>query len=186
VLNKFKEMGILPYISKCIHLFIIFSLLLFVSFDSYAATTSQNVGVTLSVNTSISMDLDIRLVDFERMVPGEVKLDVPPQGLLVTCKSNNPNAPWYLKISSTGPLSYGPYTIPDSDFYWYGWTDGNGTWYGTGDNNLTSAPILAYASPTAGLNLPEGTVCHFKFKLAVPKDQEPGQYMTTVQFTMTE
>lgn len=187
MLNKFKGMAILPHISRCIHLFIIVSLLLAPSFSSFAQNSdTDSVNVTLNVNTSISMDLDIRVVDFERMIPGEVKLDVPSQGLLVTCKSNNPNAPWYLKISETGPLSYGPYTIPDSNFYWYGFTDGDGIWYGTGEDNLSTTPILVYASPTSGLNLPDGTVCHFKFKLAIPKDQEPGPYMTTVQFTMTE
>jgi hypothetical protein len=120
------------------------------------------------------------------MVPGEIKEDVPPQGLLVTCKSNDPDAPWYLKISDTGPLTYGPYTIPNSNFYWYGYSSGSGTWYGTGEDNLSTAPVLAYSSPSSGLNLPGGTVCQFKFRLDVPPDQEPGPYSTIVQFTVTE
>ncbi|MCX5726605.1 MAG: hypothetical protein NT030_05455 [Candidatus Saganbacteria bacterium] len=171
--------------SRCFLLFAIVSLLL-ASRSFTASATTPPVVVTLNVNTFISMDLDIRIVDFERMVQGEVKEDVPPQGLQVTCKSNDPDAPWYLKISDTSPLTYGPDTIPNSHFYWYGYSSGSGTWYGTGEDNLSTAPVLAYSSPSSGLNLPGGTVCQFKFKLELPPDQEPGPYSTTVQFTMTE
>ncbi len=149
-----------------------------------SATRTAQISVT--VGNYFRLSVDRGTIDFEKMKPGDVKDNMPPEGVIVTSNTNTGN-PWYLKISNDSPLSSGPYVIPDSNFSWYGWTDGAGTWYGTGNNPITFVPELMYASgANEGNNMPNGTNNHLKFKLAIPKGQPGGKYLSTVTLTLTE
>ena len=151
-----------------------------------ALEATQEAVVSVTVEPVFELSLVQGFIRFDRMRPGDVKWNIPANALVTTAKSNR-QTPWYLMISTTAELSSGQYVIPNENFYWYGWTEGAGTYYGTKENSLTTTPVLAYASTGAeGANLPNGTNNFFKFKLEVPKKQPPGVYSTTVKFTITE
>jgi hypothetical protein len=140
----------------------------------------------ITVDSVFKMSVDRGTIDFEKMKPGDTKDNMPVEGVIATCTSSNGN-PWYLKVSNDAPLSNGPFMIPNSNFIWYGYTEGSGTWYGTGTDPLSLVPMLMYASgPLEGLNIPAGTKNHLKFKLSIPKGQAGGKYISNVRLTMTE
>ena len=154
--------------------------------DVGGGSSTRTAPISVTVGSYFRLSVDRGSVDFEKMKPGETKDNVPVEGVIVTGKTNTEN-PWYLKISNDSPLSSGPYTIPNTNFIWYGWTDGAGTWYGTGTNQLTFVPDLVYASSAnEGNNMPNGTNNHLKFKLSIPKGQPGGKYLSNVKLTLTE
>ena len=149
-----------------------------------AVDVSVTARVTVEEVFTLSIDRDA--IDFYNMKPGESRYDIPPTGIRVTTKSNSGN-PWYLKIRATEPLSSGKAIIPYDKFAWYGWSEGSGSWYGTGKEHISSLPQIAYASTLSeGLNASPGVANVFKFKLEVPSNQQAGSYETTVQFILTE
>jgi hypothetical protein len=149
-------------------------------------SATRTAQISVVVGNYFRLSVDRGTIDFEKMRPGDTKDNVPPEGIIITTSTNTGN-PWYLKISNDSPLSSGPYVIPDSNFNWYGWTDGTGTWYGNGNNRVTFVPELMYASgPNEGNTMPNGTNNHLKFKLAIPKGQPGGKYLSTVTMTLTE
>ena len=151
-----------------------------------ALTASQQTTFTVTVSSVFELSIDQGMIDFGRMKPGETKWNVPPSAINVVAKTNS-GKPWFLKVSNDSPFNSANYIIPNSNFYWSGWTDGAGKWYGTANDQISTAPKIVYASAAGEENnLPNGTANHFKFKLAVPPNQAPGYYMTTVKFTMTE
>lgn len=155
-----------------------------INYQVGSVTGSANISVT--VGSEFTLSVDRGSADFETMKPGTVKDNIPVEGIIITSKTNTGN-PWYLKISNDNPLSSGPYVIPNSNLIWYGWTDGVGTWYGTGNNSITFAPELMYASgANERNNMPDGTNNHLKFKLTVPSGQPGGKYLSNIKLTMTE
>ena len=154
--------------------------------DIGGTSSTRTAQISVTIGSYFRLSVDRGSIDFEKMRPGEVKDNAPGEGVIITGKSNTGN-PWYLKISNDSPLSSGPYVIPNSNLIWYGWTDGAGTWYGTGNNQMTLVPELMYASaPTEYNNMPDGTNNHLKFKLTVPKGQPGGKYLSNVKVTFTE
>lgn len=161
-------------------------LLLLISSSAFALSATQQTTFTVTINSVFELSIDQGLIDFGKMNPGETKHNIPASGILVSSKTNNGN-PWFLKISHTSPFASANNLIPDSNFKWTGWSDGAGKWFGTVNNNIRITPSIAYTSGAGEENnLPNGTTNHFKFKLAVPSNQAPGIYTTTVKFTMTE
>ncbi len=151
-----------------------------------AISANRTTPISITVGSYFRLSVDRGSGDFETMKPGAVKDNVPAEGIIVTSKTNTGN-PWYLKISNDNPLSSGPYVIPNSNLIWYGWTDGVGTWYGTGNNPITFVPELMYASgANERNNLPDGTNNHLKFKLTIPSGQPGGKYLSNIKLTMTE
>ncbi|MFH1709670.1 MAG: hypothetical protein ABH860_01195 [bacterium] len=149
-------------------------------------SVTRTAQISVTVGNYFRLSVDRSSIDFEKMKPGDVKDNVPVEGVIVTSKTNTGNH-WYLKISNDSPLSSGPYVIPNSNFIWHGWTDGAGVWCGDGTNQMTFVPELVYSSGiTEGNNLPNGTNNHLKFKLSIPKGQPGGKYLSTVKLTMTE
>lgn len=154
--------------------------------EAWCLTATQEADVRVEVESIFTISIDQGFINFERMKPGEVKWNIPYTALTTTCKSNRGN-PWYIKVSTNGDLLSGDALIPNQNFYWYGWTLGRGTWYGTKENQLTITPVLAYAaSADEYFNYPNGTQNAFKFKLKIPENARPGIYSTSVKFTMTE
>jgi hypothetical protein len=154
--------------------------------DEGAISATRTTPISITVGSYFRLSVDRGSVDFETMKPGAVKDNMPPDGIIITSKTNVGN-PWYLKISNDNPLSSGPYIIPNSNLIWYGWTDGKGTWYGTGTNPITLVPDLIYASGASERNnMPDGTNNHLKFKLTIPGGQPGGKYITNIKLTMTE
>ena len=152
----------------------------------FALSASQQTTFTVTVSSIFELSIDQGMIDFGRMKPGETKWNVPPSAVNVVSKTNS-GKPWYLKVSDSAPFNSAENTIPNNNFYWNGWTDGAGKWYGTANDQVSTAPNIVYGSGIGEENnLPNGTANHFKFKLAVPPSQAPGFYMTTVKFTMTE
>ena len=152
----------------------------------YAATTTQLAVATVTVKSIFELTLDRTDIDFGSMRPGDVKYDIPPTGIKVTSRSNS-GQKWSLKVSAATDFRDGDRVIENQNFYWYGWTEGAGKWYGTGEDKFATLPITVYESTDSeGINLPNGTNNFFKFKLALPQNQRAGQYATLVKFTLTE
>ncbi len=151
---------------------------------AWAVDVSVTAKVTVEEVFTLSVDRDD--IDFYQVKPGDQRYDIPPTGIRVITKSNSGD-PWYLKLRVSEPLSNGRSIISNEHFGWYGWTEGSGTWYGTGKEYLLETPSLAYRSTASeGLNADPGVANVFKFKLDVPKNQQAGHYETTVQFILTE
>ena len=166
----------------------VLGILIVLSFNgfAFALSASQQATFTVTVNSVFELSIDQGLIDFGKMNPGDQQNNIPSRGLVVTSKTNGGN-PWYLKINAAVPFSSGDKIIPNSNFRWSGWSDGSGTWYGTGNNIVNPSPAIAYSSgPGEESNMPAGVLNHFKFKLNVPNNQAPGVYATLVKFTMTE
>ena len=156
------------------------SILAAVNSDSAIATAK------VQVESVFEIGLNRTDIDFETMKPGETKYDIPASGIQVTSKSNTGNK-WYLFINSLSELKDGDKYIDNDNFIWYGWTEGKGTWFGTGDNSMKLTPIMVYeSSADEGVNYPQGTNNFFKFKLTIPKNQIPGNYSSIIRFTITE
>ena len=154
--------------------------------ETGGVTVTRTAPISVTVGSFFRLSVDRGMIDFDKMKPGETKDNMPPEGIIVTSMTSTGN-PWYLKISNNSPLSSGPYIIPNSNFIWYGWTDGTGTWYGNGNNYMTLLPELMYASgANEKNNMPDGTNNHLKFKLSIPNGQPGGKYLSTVTMTMTE
>jgi hypothetical protein len=149
-------------------------------------TVEHTAVMNVTVINYFRLSVDRGTIDFENMSPGQTKDNVPVEGAIVTAMTNTGN-PWYLKISNNSPLSSGPYVIPNSNFIWYGWTDGTGIWQGTGTDAINFVPSLVYSSGAGEtMNLPNGTTNHLKFKLTIPKGQPGGKYISNVVLTLTE
>ncbi|MFC1767733.1 hypothetical protein ACFLZ2_04185 [Candidatus Margulisiibacteriota bacterium] len=151
-----------------------------------AITDTITVNVSIEVTAVFELKIDRSTIDFEEMLPGHEKANIPVEGIIATVKTSTGN-PWYLKISNDTPLTSGPNIIPNKYFKWYGWSDGTGRWNGTGENSLSLMPELAYSSGAGeGTNTPDGTNNHFKFKLKIPPRQKSGKYISRVRLTLTE
>ena len=107
---------------------VLITLLCILSSSGYAATV-QNATVTVKINPVFSISIDRDDIDFGIMKPGQTKWDIPATGIKVNVKSNTGN-PWYLRINNTDDLSSGSAIIDNDNFFWYGWTEGKGKWYG--------------------------------------------------------
>jgi hypothetical protein len=154
--------------------------------DGFPPANTESFTVTVHVSPMFQLYIDRGTIDFEEMLPGHEKENVPVEGIIVKTKSNT-NNPWFLKISNDSPLTSGPNIIPNENFKWYGWTDGSGRWYGTGEDAVSLIPQLVYSSGAGEEhNIPDGTDNHFKFKLKVPPKQKPGKYISRVRLTLTE
>lgn len=153
---------------------------------AFAGSASATAVATVHVESVFSIELNRSDVDFESMRPGELKYDIPASGIKVTTKSNTGNK-WYLLINSLSELRDGDKYIDNKYFKWYGWSEGKGKWVGTGEDSMELTPQLAYESTQEeGLSYPDGVPNYFKFKIAIPKSQQPGNYQSTIRFTITE
>ena len=89
--------------------------------DSGSPQADVSANVEITVTPTFQLSIDRGTIDFESMLPGQEKDNVPVESIVVTTKTSSGN-PWYLKISNNSPLTSGPNIIPNSNFYWYGWS----------------------------------------------------------------
>jgi len=166
-------------------LLLIFSL--FISKFAFAAQVDTAIAIAkVQVATVFEISIDRTDIDFGDMRPGEAKYDIPATGIKINSKTNTGNK-WYLLVNDLTELRSGDRFIDNKYFSWYGWTEGQGKWFGTGENQVSLVPFTVYESTVdEGINLPDGTNNFIKFKLDLPKDQPAGRYETTVRFTLTE
>ncbi len=144
------------------------------------------VNARVEVASVFEISLDRPDIDFGEMRPGETKTDIPATGIKVKAKTNTGNR-WYLLMNAISELRFGDKYIDNKYFSWYGWSEGQGKWYATGETPMSLVPFTVYESTTdEGINLPNGTTNVFKFKLDLPRDQVAGKYETIVRFTLTE
>jgi hypothetical protein len=161
-----------------------FSFLLLPFNLALALQATNSVTVTVTVQGSFNLIVDTDSFDFARLAPKQTGEMTRSEGVAVTGTSSGGN-PWYLKVSTIKPLTSGSNTIPNENFTWYGTSEGAGAWYGTAEKSLADTGA-AYASSAEEANKAGKVVNRFKFRLHVPEDTKPGDYRTTVMFTMTE
>lgn len=134
---------------------------------------------------AFSIETDLREINFGQMSPGEIKGDIPSQGVTVRCISDQGNA-WYLRIRLDGQLTHidSPSSvIPNSNFWWYGSsTTGTGT-LTTAQQNFLSEEIVYQAPVGEGST---GVDINIKFILELPHIIQSGSYGSTIVLTLIE
>jgi hypothetical protein len=165
-------------------LMLTFAFLLLTCNFAFALQATNSLTVVVTVQGSFNLIVNSDSFDFARLAPKQTGEMTRSDGIAVTGVSSSGN-PWYLKVSAEKPLTSGSNTIPNENFTWYGTSEGTGAWHGTAEKSLAD-PGAAYASSAEEANKANKVVNKFKFRLHVPEDTKPGDYRTTVMFTMTE
>lgn len=141
---------------------------------------------------ALSIELtNYNIIDFGEMNPGDIKDDVPPDGLVVRCTASSGTSGWTLKIKIDHPLTHvdNPASIiPNTNFKWYVES--------TSDTDNTSANInqreeITTYDKTAytGATSEEQTNITLKFQLELPPALQWGTYNTSyghIILTLTE
>ncbi len=132
-----------------------------------------------------AIDLNYYSIDFGGMDMGDIKDDVPSNGLIVTLKTDQGN-PWFLRIRTDMPLTHvdnPSQVIPDTHFRWYGvsTSDVTNTTLVTSREDLTVEKTV-YSGAAAETE----TDVTLKFELMLPALLQSGTYETTVVLTLTE
>ena len=134
-----------------------------------------------------SIQLNYFSVDFGNMDMGVIKDDVPPDGLVVTCTTDQNNA-WSLMIRNDFPLTHvsNPASlIPNTNFRWYGIS----TSVPSNTSLVLTREDFTYEktiySGTAG-EVASGTDITMKFELSLPPLLQSGVYSTNIVFTFIE
>jgi len=154
-------------------------------FPAFALQTTNSINVTVTVQGAFNLTVNTDSFDFARMAPGQKGEMNRSEGVAVAASSGSGN-PWYLKVSTTRPLTSGSNTIPNENFTWYGSSEGSGEWRGLNEKNMADQSAAAYVSSVDEADRSTRVTNKFKFRLHVPEDTKPGYYTTTVMFTMTE
>jgi hypothetical protein len=186
-------------------------LFLFISLpSSFAATLTSDGTATVTVSPIFELSIDTNSIPFGSVKPGEFKeLTKGPQSGTnnywnqATCKANTGNK-WYLKIQATGPLISGSNQMNVSVCKWLStyagiWVDADSASYDLSDGlnhsptggyvDFTQSPELVYTSgldPDYNDTVSEGTQVQFQYAIQPPSDQLPGNYTSTIRFTLTE
>jgi hypothetical protein len=165
----------------------IFALYSFLALPSpvHAAAANGSITVTVLVQGSFNLIVNSDSFDFARLAPGQTGEMDRSDGITVTGASSGGN-PWYLKVATVKPLTSGTNYIPNENFTWYGTSEGTGAWYGSGEKTFADTANTAYVSSVSESEQINKVVNKFKFRLHAPEDTKPGNYTTTVMFTMTE
>ena len=140
---------------------------------------------TVPAFATFDISIDMTHINFGAVNPGEITGDIPPQGLNVTCTSDQGNQ-WFLRVYTESPLAHidNPgMDIPDTEFYWYGInTTGQGDLV-TEEEDFTSEKIIYTSTAAEGA---DGVTISVKFKLECPGYVQSGEYDTSIIFTLTE
>jgi len=150
-----------------------------------ARQETTSINLTVLVQGSFNLMVNTDSFDFYSLMPGQTGDMSRSEGITVAGTSSGGN-PWYLKVSTSNPLSSGANYIPNESFTWHGSSEGQGTWYGAEERSISESNGTAYISSVDESDSASRIINKFKFRLHVPEDTKPGEYTTTVMFTMTE
>jgi hypothetical protein len=164
---------------------LIISLILIVIAPSLGAQSTGTITTTVFVQGSFNLMVSTDSFDFARLMPGQLGEMSRGEGVVVASTSTGDD-PWYIKVSSKGPLSSGDNEISDDNFSWFGTTEGTGSFYAAKEKNFSDPNGTAYMSSYDEITQAAKVLNKFKFRLKVPEDTKAGNYTTTVMFTMTE
>ena len=154
-------------------------------YSAHALQATSSMTVTVMVQGTFNLVVNTDSFDFERLAAGQTGEMNRSDGVAVTGSSTGGN-PWYLKVSAAKPLTSGSNFIPNENFTWYGSSEGTGAWNGEEEKSLADAGNAAYISTPQEADQADKVLNRFNFRLHVPEDTRPGEYTTTVMFTMTE
>jgi len=152
---------------------------------AFALQATGTITAIVTVQGTFNLIVNTDSFDFARLAAGQTGEMNRAEGVEVAGSSSGGN-PWYLKVSTTKPLTSGSNFIPNENFTWRGSSEGEGIWNGTEEKSLADPNIAAYISTAEEANEVKKVLNRFKFLLHVPEDTKPGDYTTTVLFTMTE
>lgn len=141
--------------------------------------------LTSVADATFTVELDLTSVDFAVMKPGEIKGDLPIQGITVTCTTNQGN-PWFLRTHLENPLTHisNPFaTISSENFFWYGYSTTGSGMLVTDEQDFTEEKIIYTASAGEGTS---GVDVKVRFKLRIPENAQAGQYDTRIVLTLIE
>jgi hypothetical protein len=164
---------------------IILSLLLAICSPSLGAQSTGTITATVFVQGSFNLMVSTDSFDFARLMPGQVGEMSRGEGVVVASTSTGDD-PWYIKVSTRGPLSSGDNEISNDNFTWYGTSEGNGSFYAAKEKSFSDPNGTAYLSSYDEISQSSKVQNKFKFRLKVPEDTKSGNYTTVVMFTMTE
>jgi hypothetical protein len=162
-----------------------FAILLLPFNFAYALQATSSMTVIVLVQGTFNLVVNTDSFDFERLAAGQTGEMNRADGVAVTGSSTGGN-PWSLKVSTKKPLTSGSNFIPNENFTWYGTSEGTGAWNGEGEKSLADTGNAAYMSTAEEADQASKVLNRFMFRLHVPEDTRPGEYTTTVMFTMTE
>lgn len=137
---------------------------------------------------ALSLNLNLYSVDFGNMDMGDIKTEVPAQGLTVTATTTAATLGWTLRIRNEEPFrheSNPASVIPDTQFRWYAVST-------TGSETRFNYPVNQREDFTyekliyTGVAGEEETDITLKFELDLPTLLQSGTYRTRVIFTLTE
>ena len=172
-MNKFRLIIILCLLSCILHL------------PAFTLQAAGSITAVVTVQGTFNLMVNTDSFDFARLTPGQTGGMSRSEGMEVAGTSSGEN-PWYLKVSAEKPLTSGDNTIPNENFTWHGTSEGTGDWSGTQEKSLADPNVAAYMSSAEELDQVKKVINRFDFMLHVPEDTKPGEYSTTVKFTMTE
>ncbi|MFH1709669.1 MAG: hypothetical protein ABH860_01190 [bacterium] len=165
--------------------FILYLALCALHLPAYALQSTGSITAVVLVQGTFNLMVNTDSFDFTRLAPGQTGGMTRSEGVGVTGASSGGN-PWYLKVSAVRPLTSGSNFIPNDNFTWYGTSEGKGQWNGAEEKNFADPNVAAYISTVEEADQVSKVMNKFNFLLHVPEDTKPGEYSTSVMFTMTE
>jgi hypothetical protein len=173
---KKNNIGILSLtgISAFIMLFIYAPLL-------WASLDDVGLGATVGVNSIFTIEVSPSSLDFGTTDPSNT---TPTRNVTVECNTNN-NRLWFVQISNISELTSDIYTIPNTEFNWWGSSTGSGSWSpGTGTMSIT--PYTFYTAGSGEYITTSPVILNLSLNIDIPSSQPAGTYTTTITFTMSE
>lgn len=172
---------------------------------AFGASAAVDANATVTVSEVFSLALDSSSVDFGSVRQGDWKEVSGSLGYAnaAICRSNT-GRPWELSIKATGPLASDSGTIPLENLKWMSTYAGSkNAPYADYSEGLVNPPAAGYvnfsltdaavfrssaASITDHNTLPNGAEIQFKYAISIPDTIRltPGNYTTTVVYTLTE
>lgn len=143
------------------------------------------VSLPSSPAAALNLVIDRSDFNFGLLQLGEVRRDVPPEGLRLVCTTDGLGS-WQLLVTQLEPMAHEQnpmQVIPETNFRWYGVsTTGSGTL--TREESDVSQERAVYTGTSA--EGPGGVEIVMKFALVAPRWTQMGRYRTRLLFTLTE
>lgn len=143
------------------------------------------VSLPASTAGALNLVIDRSEFDFGVLHLGEVRRDIPPEGLRLVCTTDGLNA-WQLLVTQLEPMAHEhnpTQVIPETNLRWYGVsTSGSGT-LAREESDFSQERAVYTGLSTEGTG---GVDIVMKFALLAPRWTQMGRYRTRLLFTLTE